>query len=241
MIDSERASQKLLLVEDDERLADLTARYLRQNGYEVITEARGDRAVARFRTVEPDLVVLDLMLPGMDGLDVCAELRKFSRTPVLMLTAKDADLDQVVGLSAGADDYVVKPVEPMVLLARVQALLRRVRDVDAAAGVMDDVVVGGLCVSQTNRGVTLHGEAIELSTQEFGLLWELARNAGSVLSREALFRAIRGIDYDGLDRSIDVRVSRLRKKLGDNVSPPKRIKTVWGKGYLLVPDAWQAE
>jgi len=196
----------LLLVEDDQRLASLTAQYLEQNHFHVVVEDRGDRALAKIRKVEPDLVVLDLMLPGMDGLEICAELRKTSQVPVLMLTAKGTDLDQVVGLSAGADDYVVKPVDPMVLLARVQALLR--------------------------------GVEVELSTQEFELLFELARNAGTVLSREALFRSIRGIDYDGMDRSIDVRVSRLRKKLGDSEPPPRRIKTVWGKGYLLVPHAW---
>lgn len=229
----------LLLVEDDERLARLTARYLEQHNFRVVTECRGDRALAMIRTLEPDLVLLDLMLPGMDGLEICSELRKSSQIPVLMLTAKGADLDQVVGLSAGADDYVVKPVEPMVLLARVQALLRRAESSRLEnASILDDIFVGALHVSKSNQRVTLNGAEVELSTQEFELLFELARNAGVVLSREALFRSTRGIDYDGLDRSIDVRVSRLRKKLGDNSSPPKRIKTVWGKGYLLVPHAW---
>ena len=235
----------ILLVEDDPRLADLTSRYLKQNGLGVTVESNGAAAVARFNEVRPRLVVLDLMLPGKDGLSICRELRQTFKGPILMLTAKDADIDQVIGLEAGADDYVAKPAEPMVLLARIRALLRRA-DLEPqaapagqphASAATTDIVFGSLRISEAHR-VWLDGEEITLTTQEFELLYELARSAGTILSRDELFKRIRGIDYDGLDRSIDSRISKLRRKLGDDADSPKRIRTIWGKGYLLVPDAW---
>jgi DNA-binding response OmpR family regulator len=227
----------VLLVEDDARLADLTSRYLKQNGLSVVVESDGAAAVARFHEVRPRIVLLDLMLPGKDGLTICRELRQVYKGPILMLTAKDADIDQVIGLEAGADDYVAKPAEPMVLLARIRALLRRA-DMKQTTTESADIVLGGLRVSEASHRVWLNGEEISLTTQEFELLYELARSAGTILSREDLFKRIRGIEYDGLDRSIDGRISKLRKKLGDDADAPKRIRTVWGKGYLLVPDAW---
>lgn len=228
----------ILLVEDDRRLAELTARYLEQNGFRVVVEARGDQALARFEQVRPRLVLLDLMLPGMDGLSVCRELRRQFDGPVLMFTARDTDLDQVIGLEAGADDYVCKPADPMVLLARTRALLRRAEQVTEAPPRRDDIVLGGLRISPASQQVWLDGEPVSLTTQEFELLLLLARAAGRVLSREEIYRSIRGIEYDGMDRSIDGRVSRLRKKLNDDAESPSRIKTVWGKGYLLAPDSW---
>ncbi|HEX7082405.1 MAG TPA: response regulator [Gammaproteobacteria bacterium] len=228
----------VLLVEDDARLAELTSRYLRQNGLAVTVESNGAAAVARFHEARPRLVLLDLMLPGKDGLTICRELRQTFKGPILMLTAKDADIDQVIGLEAGADDYVAKPAEPMVLLARIRALLRRADNGQAADGVPGDIVLGSLRVSEASHRVWLEGREIALTTQEFELLRVLARSAGTILSRDELFKQVRGIDYDGLDRSIDGRISRLRKKLGDDGLAPKRIRTVWGKGYLLVPDAW---
>jgi DNA-binding response OmpR family regulator len=235
------SAMDILLIEDDARLAELTSRYLTQNGLTVAVESNGAAAVARFNELRPRLVLLDLMLPGKDGLTICRELRQSFKGPILMLTAKDADIEQVIGLEAGADDYVAKPAEPMVLLARIRALLRRVDAIEpsaaAAAQPSPDIVLGGLRVSEAHR-VWLDGEEVTLTTQEFELLYELARSAGTILSREDLFKRIRGIDYDGLDRSIDGRVSKLRKKLGDDAEAPKRIRTIWGKGYLLVPDAW---
>ena len=234
-------TDRILLIEDDARLAELTSRYLAQNGLKVAVESNGAAAVTRFQAVQPRLVLLDLMLPGKDGLTICRELRQSFKGPILMLTAKDADIDQVIGLEAGADDYVAKPADPMVLLARIRALLRRAEAAPAAAGPAEpsggDIVLGSLRISEAHR-VWLDGNEISLTTQEFELLFELARSAGTILSREDLFKRIRGIEYDGLDRSIDGRISKLRKKLGDDAEAPKRIRTIWGKGYLLVPDAW---
>jgi DNA-binding response OmpR family regulator len=228
----------ILLVEDDSRLAELTATYLGQHSLRVVVEARGDRALERFQQEQPRLVLLDLRLPGRDGLTICRDIRRSSGVPILILTAKDTDLDHVIGLEAGADDYVMKPVDPMVLLARVRALLRRTER-DTANERRPDVQLGALRISETSREVWLHGQSVPLTTQEFELLALLARRAGELVSRDEVFRAMRGIDYDGLDRSIDGRVSKLRRKLGDDAAAPTRIKTVWGKGYLLVPDAWE--
>lgn len=230
----------ILLVEDDARLAELTSRYLTQNGLKVAVESNGAAAVARFNEVRPRLVVLDLMLPGKDGLTICRELRQTFTGPILMLTAKDADIDQVIGLEAGADDYVAKPAEPMVLLARIRALLRRAEASQAVAdaAASTEIVLGGLRVNEASHRVWLDGEEISLTTQEFELLRVLVRSAGTILSREELYKRVRGIEYDGLDRSIDGRISKLRKKLGDDAAAPKRIRTIWGKGYVLVPDAW---
>ena len=231
----------ILLVEDDAKLAGLTQRYLEQNGLSVVIEPRGDQALARFNQVGPRLVLLDLMLPGKDGITICRELREVFNGPILMLTAKDANIDQVVGLEAGADDYVAKPADPMVLLARIRVLLRRLDRRSDPKQQSHDIVIGGLRVSDASQQVWLHDVEVNLTTQEFELLFELAKNAGTVLSRNTLYRRIRRIDYDGLDRTIDGRISRLRKKLNDNALTPHRIKTVWGKGYLLAPDRWDAE
>ena len=228
----------ILLVEDDRRLAELTAQYFQQNGMSVVIESRGDLAVSRFGEEQPRVVLLDLNLPGKDGLEVCRELRDIFDGPILMFTARDSDIDQVIGLEAGADDYVTKPVDPMVLLARTRALLRRVESRRETDEPRQDVVLGQLRVSEASQEVWLGGARVDMTTQEFELLSLLATHAGKVLSREDIFRKLRGIDYDGLDRSIDGRVSKLRRKLGDDAATPARIKTVWGKGYLLVPDAW---
>ncbi len=230
----------ILLIEDDARLAELTATYLGQNGLRVSVEARGDRALERFEQERPRLVLLDLLLPGKDGLSICRELRQAHSVPILILTARDTEFDHVIGLESGADDYVMKPVEPMVLLARVRALLRRAERSELNGERRPDLHLGALRISETSREVWLQGRPVPLTTQEFELLTLLAKRAGELVSRDEVFRSVRGIDYDGLDRSIDGRVSKLRRKLGDHAAAPTRIKTVWGKGYLLVPDAWEA-
>ena len=231
---------RILIVEDDERLAALTKDYLESNGLIVSVEGDGSRAIERIKSEQPDLVVLDLMLPGEDGLAVCRIVRPHYKGPILMLTARTEDLDQVLGLEMGADDYVAKPVRPRVLLARIRALLRRVGDgaeeLDEEVASSSRLTFGNLVVDSSMREAWLEGESIDLTSAEFDLLWLLASNAGTVLSREEIFTALRGIEYDGQDRSIDVRVSRIRPKVGDDPMHPRRIKTVRSKGYLFVKD-----
>jgi two-component system OmpR family response regulator/two-component system response regulator RstA len=232
---------RILLVEDDDRLAKLTAEYLQKNEFEVAIEARGDTAEARILADDPDLVILDIMLPGKDGFEVCRSVRARYKGVILMLTARDEDLDQILGLELGADDYLSKPVQPRLLLARIKALLRRT---PALAGGQDGNAVaelsfGSFRISQAMRSVMLGGETIDLTTAEFDLLWLLALHAGSVLSRDDLLQQLRGIGFDGLDRSIDARISRLRRKLSDDPENPTRIKTVRGKGYLFSKHDWQ--
>lgn len=233
------AAVRLLLIEDDVRLAQLVKDYLAQENFTIAVEHRGDTALENFNPAAVDIVILDLMLPGIDGLKVCSGLRKVYNGPILILTAKSSDIDHVMGLELGADDFVHKPIEPPVLLARLRALLRRTQSTtasDAAPG--ENLVFGSLSINVRAHEVKLGSEIIDFTTQEFELLHFLARNTGKVLSRDDIFNNIRGIEYDGLDRTVDVRISRLRKKLHDNPSQPQRIKTVWGKGYLFVGDAW---
>ncbi len=229
---------RILLVEDDERLAGLTAEYLSRNDLEVSIEPRGDTAEARILAEQPDLVILDVMLPGKDGFEVCRGVRQQYRGVILMLTARDEDFDQILGLELGADDYIAKPVQPRVLLARVKALLRRLPTATEDANDSDSQVFGQFRISQATRTATLNGQSIDLTTAEFDLLWLLASHAGNVLSRDDLLQELRGIGFDGLDRSIDARISRLRKKLNDDPENPTRIKTVRGKGYLFSKHDW---
>ncbi|MEN0037400.1 MAG: response regulator [Cellvibrio sp.] len=227
----------ILLVEDDRRLAQLVKDFLESNDFQVAIEENGNRVIRQAQNLNPALVVLDLMLPGKDGLTLCKELRPQFKGPILMLTARDSDLDQVLGLEYGADDYVIKPAEPRVLLARIRALMRRYYQNDPRE--QEALVFGQLCIQPTARKVVLAGEDIILSSHEYDLLLSLAAQAGQILSREFLFNHIYNREYDGLDRTIDVRISQLRKKLNDNPENPTRIKTIWGKGYLFIADAWQ--
>ncbi len=227
---------KILLIEDDQRLSDLVQSYLIQHGFEVRQVFNGLEAEAKCREFNPDLVILDLMLPGMDGFAICRAIRPWYKQPILMLTAKESDIDQVLGLELGADDYVIKPIEPRVLLARVNALLRRTQTV--ASQDSQELTFGRLHLNNSAREANYDGEFVELTSYEFDLLWMLAKHAGQTVRREAIHKQIIGREYDGLDRTVDVRVSHLRRKLGDNADTPFRIKTVWGKGYLFVADAW---
>jgi len=226
----------ILIVEDDERLARLVQEYLGAQGFTVGVESRGDTAAERILREVPDLVVLDLMLPGRDGLDVCRDVRARYSGPILVLTAREDDMDQVVGLEIGADDYVKKPVEPRVLLARVRALLRRAGGQPAASSAQ--LRFGALQVDTRSRRVHLDDREVDLTTTEYDLLHLLATHAGSVLSRDEIFRRLRGIEYDGIDRSIDIAISRLRRKLERDPADPQRIRTVWRRGYLFTPDGW---
>ena len=237
---------RILLVEDDERLANLTAEYLRKNDFEVLIESRGNTAQTRILDERPDLVILDVMLPGKDGFEVCRSVRPHYGGVILMLTARDEDFDQILGLELGADDYIAKPVQPRLLLARIKALLRRSPANPSSAGSdtaepsePSELAFGRFRISQGTRSTHLDNDAIDLTTAEFDRLWLLARHAGNILSRDDLLQELRGIGFDGLDRSIDARISRLRRKLGDDPENPTRIKTVRGKGYLFSKHDWQ--
>ncbi|AZC52472.1 MULTISPECIES: winged helix-turn-helix domain-containing protein [Pseudomonas] len=234
----EQEAWQILIVEDDQRLAELTCEYLQSNGLRVAIEGNGALAAARIIAEQPDLVILDLMLPGEDGLSICRKVRDRYDGPILMLTARTDDMDQVLGLDTGADDYVCKPVRPRLLLARIQALLRRSEPVEGAAPEKSRrLQFGPLVVDSALREAWLHDAGIELTSAEFDLLWLLVANAGRILSREEIFTALRGIGYDGQDRSIDVRISRIRPKIGDDPEHPRLIKTIRSKGYLFVPEA----
>jgi DNA-binding response OmpR family regulator len=232
---SEAMPPLIVLVEDDLRLSELVRTYLEGNGFRVSIEHRGDRVLERVQRETPELIILDLGLPGRDGFAVCRELRAEYDIPILMLTARDNDIDQVVGLELGADDYVVKPVEPRVLVARINALLRRRR---MSYGPDHKTLrFGALTIDPAARAVTLDGNLVALTSNEFDLLYALATKAGEIQSREVLYQHLYKREYDGLDRTLDVRISHLRKKLGDAEAAAK-IRTVWGHGYLFVPDAW---
>ena len=244
---------RILLVEDDERLAQLIAAALAREGFEVTLCPRGDDAVALIVEGGFDAVLLDGHLPGKDGFDVLREVRGRYRGPIGMLTARDDDIDQVLGLEGGADDYITKPVAPRVLLARLRALLRRAQPAGAATAAGDASSAGAparaptsgsaterrhgrLAIRPDAREARLDGQPIELTTAEFDLLLYLSERAGEIVSRDDIMQALRGLEFDGLDRAIDARISRLRRKLGDDALAPSRIKTVRGQGYLFVPD-----
>jgi two-component system OmpR family response regulator/two-component system response regulator RstA len=227
----------ILLVEDDTRLARLTAEYLSHNEFAVQIENRGDKAEARILAEQPDVVILDIILPGKDGFELCRSIRPQYSGIIMMFTARDEDFDQILGLELGADDYITKTVQPRVLLARVKALLRR--QPGAAHADKKELSFGDFHISQTTRTARAGKGELDLTTAEFDLLWLLAAHAGSILSRDELLRALRGIGFDGLDRSIDARISRLRKKIGDDSENPTRIKTVRGKGYLFSQHDWR--
>lgn len=228
-------SHSILLVEDDLRLADLVSRYLESQGLRMTVVSRGDEVVPTVRRDNPDLVILDLGLPGEDGFNICRQLRPDYTNPILILTARDNDIDHVLGLELGADDYVIKPVEPRVLLARIAALLRRSKPPAAQGRTLS---FGQLSINVPSRAVRWAGKSIALSRNEFDLLVHLANHAGEIQSREVLFKSLYNRDYAGLDRMLDIRISRLRRKLDDDAENPSRIKTIWGRGYLFVPDAW---
>ncbi len=232
-------AMQILLVEDDERLAGLIVEYLSKHGIRVCHETRGTAALEQLAASQASLVILDLMLPGIDGFEVCRQIRaQQSNLPIIMLTARDEDFDRVLGLELGADNYLQKPIEPRVLLAHIRALMRRVDLAPAAAAASDRLSFGRLLIDHGARTVSLAGRTIDLSTSEFDLLWLLAQHAGQVLTRDAILQSIRNLEYDGLNRSVDYRVFRLRKKLGDIDGAQERIKTVRGAGYFFAATDW---
>lgn len=227
--------KSILLVEDNAKLADLLTKRLQKAGYQVSHESQGDKAVFRIVREQPDLVILDIMLPGMNGKQVCQSVRQNYSGNILMLTALEDEQTEVAGLNLGADGYLTKPVADDVLIAHIAALFRRQSRVNAIKNIQLDA----LQVDLVTKEVYLIGEKIDLSPSEFELLALLAINHDITLSRDNIMMALRGHEYDGIDRTIDLRVSRLRKLLKDDDSAPRRIKTVHGKGYVLVSNAWK--
>ena len=221
----------VLYVEDDQRLAQLTAKYLESHGVRVTIVSNGLDAVGEAMRIRPDVVLLDLMLPGIDGLEVCRRLRARLDTPILMVTAHGEEPDRVVGLEGGADDYIVKPFSSRELLARIRAQSRRARGRVGPSA--QAIVVGGLRTEPQSMQATLLGRPITLTSYEFALLKSLAERAGHVLSREQLIDLVRGSAEEAFDRSIDVHISHLRQKLGDDPRSPRLLKTVRGIGYML--------
>ena len=230
---------RILLVEDDDRLSALVAGYLRKHDYHVDVVLHGNDAVPAILKRQPDLVILDVNLPGKDGFQICREAREHFDGVIIMVTARDDQFDEVLGLEFGADDYVHKPVEPRVLLARIKAQLRRVSARTPETGRPESYTFGKFEISRASRTVKLpDGSLPDLTSAEFDLLWALVSCAGEVVSRDELMRQLRGIEFDGLDRTIDGGISKLRRKLHDDAGTPQRIKTIRGKGYQFSKSAW---
>jgi DNA-binding response OmpR family regulator len=226
--------KRLLMIDDDEKLVSLVRKYLEPHGFEVENAYDGEAGLATACEREPALVILDLMLPGLDGLEVCRRLREQSRVPVLMLTASGDETDRIVGLELGADDYLPKPFNPRELLARIRAILRRSQDFSTGGSVSATTIrVGPLAVDPATRAVSVAGKEVSLTTTEFDLLHTLAASAGRVLSREQLMDRVYGAEWQAYDRSIDVHISRIRHKIGDDPRRPRLLKTVRGIGYQL--------
>ncbi len=217
----------VLVVDDDYNICDLITMYLEKEGYKVVTANDGVQALEVFKTAAPDMVLLDIMLPGMDGIDVCREIRRISRVPVIMLTAKGETFDKVLGLEIGADDYIVKPFEPREVIARIKAVLRRVQSQKSET---KELVFPGLVINITTYTLEINGQETEVPKKELELLYYLASNPNRVFSRDMLLDKVWGYDFYGNSRTVDVHIHRLREKL-DGVSESWRLKTVSGVGY----------
>lgn len=227
----------IVIVEDDMRLRELTSAFLYRNGFHVVAFETASGVLDLLAKNRVDLIILDVMLPGIDGFLLCKQIRLSYKGPVLFLTAKTELSDELNGFELGADDYVTKPVEPSVLLARVNALLRRMPERISVG--KSHFQFGNLQIFKQARKVLLDDKPVVLTSHEFDLLVMLAENAGQVVERERIYSELIGREYDGLDRSADVRISRLRKKLGDNAKNPFKIKTIWGKGFYFISNAWE--
>lgn len=229
--------KKILLVDDDEKLLKLLREYLEDYGFQVLTLADGSSVLKTIGAESPDIVILDIMLPKKDGLEVLKEIRMESSVPVIMLTAKGEDADRIVGLELGADDYLPKPFNPRELLARIKAVLRRLsprggREAGKDANLF--IEAGGLVLNKAKQTLLVEDKEVELSSTEYKILKALMEHPNRVLSRDELMNLARGRDFMAFDRSIDVHVSKLRAKLETHPQSPKRIKTVWGTGYMFV-------
>ncbi|WP_442871873.1 response regulator transcription factor [Colwellia sp. 75C3] len=232
----------ILLVEDDISLANWVCEYLSEQGFNVTHVARGDLVLDVIKKNTTDIVLLDVMLPGLNGIEVCRLIRQHepSKTvPIIMLTARADEFDEVIGLEAGADDYVIKPVRPRALLARIN---RQLSHNDKTENKLSShLVFGDLTINQEAKRVLYQGKEVELSTSLFAFLTYLAQHAGNVVDRDSVFKALKKREYDGQDRRFDVMLSSLRKVFNDDPQKPQKFKTIWGKGYLFVGDAWQEQ
>ncbi len=218
---------KILLVDDDPNIRQLVSLYLTREGFEVQEAERGDDALKQFKAAAPNLILLDIMLPGMDGWQVCREVRKVSNIPIIMLTAKDETFDKVLGLELGADDYLSKPFEPKELVARIKAVIRRYQSADAPD---KELVFPGLSINISHYTVSYMGRPVEMPPKELELLYFLASHPGAVFTREQLLEQVWGYDFFGDSRTVDVHIKRLREKL-DGGELGWNLKTVWGVGY----------
>ena len=223
-------AETILVVDDEQRIIDLARMYLEQDGFRVASATNGTIARRMILRDQPSLVVLDLMLPGMDGLEVCRRVREDSDVPIIMLTARSEDIDKIVGLELGADDYLTKPFNPRELVARIRAILRRADRADASEDQPAAVALGNLSIDGRRRRVEVDGQPVELRLKEFDLLQTLAENKGVVFSRERLLNVVWGYDFAGETRTVDVHIAHLRHKLRGMDSV---IETVWGVGYKL--------
>jgi DNA-binding response OmpR family regulator len=222
---------KVLLIDDDRKHSELLRAYLKQFGITLECAGDADEGLLKLARSEPDLLLLDVMLPGRDGFEICREIRKTSNIPIIMLTARGDVFDRISGLEIGADDYVAKPFEPRELVARIQTILRRM---DAPGADQQLLTFQGLQIDKGSRKVTVDGAGVELTSMEFELLVVLAQRAGKKVSRDEILNQLRGIDAAILTRAVDIMVSRLRNKLGDSVKPPRFIETIWGMGYSFI-------
>jgi DNA-binding response OmpR family regulator len=225
-----QTTQSVLVVEDEASIASFVSLYLKNAGYEVRTAANGTEALTAVASAQPSLIVLDLMLPDIDGIEICRRIRQKSDVPILMLTARDEDVDKIIGLEVGADDYMTKPFNPRELVARVKSILRRAAP-DRKERESDTITHGELFVDAGRREVKVGNQEIQLAPKEFDLLWELLDHRGLVLTRDQLLERVWGYTFAGDTRTVDVHVRQLRRKLGD-ASP---IVTVWGVGYKVGP------
>ena len=221
-------AKSILIVEDEEQIVRVVRAYLEQAGYEVLVARNGPEGLMRVRQQRPDLVVLDLMLPGMDGLDVCRAIRRESSTPIIMLTARAEETDKLIGLEIGADDYMTKPFSPRELVARVRAVLRRVGGDEPAETL---IRAANVEIDLQAHTVLVHGQSVDLTPTEFDLLVAMARHPGRVLSRAQLLDATLGEVYEGYERTIDVHIKNLRRKIEPDPRAPRYIQTVYGVGY----------
>ena len=221
---------RVLIIDDDPKLNRLLKEFLSGFDYEVHTAMTPSDGLKKLRRHKPDMVILDVMLPEMNGFDVCKKIRQDSNVPVIMLTARGDPMDRIVGLELGADDYLAKPFEPRELVARIQAVLRRLN----TSTTVSRRTYGRLTIDPRKRVALIDNTTIELTTNEFTALWLLARHPGEVLDRDRILQELRGIDSDAFNRSVDITMSRIRQKLGDDPKAPAYIKTVWGTGYVFI-------